>query len=126
MIGRNTGTVIVAWVISSREKTQNDHNNKNEAENQSRIFQAHQKTGDKGLTTVPKENAGEAGGKIILGDSVLTGKGFESNCPLVQNDVAQGLSSAIFKENLVEAEIFLSAAGSDLRPCQRQHRHFRR
>lgn len=32
---------------------------------------------------------------------------------LLQNDVAQGLSSAIFTENLGEAELFLSAAGSD-------------
>lgn len=31
----------------------------------------------------------------------------------VQNDVVQGLSSAIFTENLLEAEAFLSAAGSD-------------
>ncbi len=31
----------------------------------------------------------------------------------IQNDVVQGLSSAIFTENLLEAEAFLSAAGSD-------------
>ena len=31
----------------------------------------------------------------------------------LQNDVPQGLSSAIFTENLIEAEKFLSAAGSD-------------
>lgn len=31
----------------------------------------------------------------------------------LQNDVVQGLSSAIFTENLYEAEQFLSAAGSD-------------
>ena len=35
------------------------------------------------------------------------------NALLLQNDVAQGLSSAIFTENLCEAELFLSAAGSD-------------
>ena len=32
---------------------------------------------------------------------------------VMQNDVKQGLSSAIFTENLLEAEKFLSAAGSD-------------
>ncbi|MBT6234922.1 MAG: aldehyde dehydrogenase family protein [Bacteroidetes bacterium] len=32
---------------------------------------------------------------------------------LMQNDVKQGLSSAIFTDNLLEAEKFLSAAGSD-------------
>jgi aldehyde dehydrogenase (NAD+) len=31
----------------------------------------------------------------------------------IQNDVKQGLSSAIFTQNLREAELFLSAAGSD-------------
>ena len=31
----------------------------------------------------------------------------------IQNDVAQGLSSSIFTDNLREAELFLSAAGSD-------------
>ena len=31
----------------------------------------------------------------------------------IQNDVAQGLSSSIFTDNLREAETFLSAAGSD-------------
>jgi len=31
----------------------------------------------------------------------------------LQNDVPQGLSSAIFTENLIEAEKFLSANGSD-------------
>jgi len=31
----------------------------------------------------------------------------------IQNDVVQGLSSAIFTNNLIEAETFLSAAGSD-------------
>jgi len=35
------------------------------------------------------------------------------NAISIQNDVAQGLSSAIFTENLCEAELFLSAAGSD-------------
>lgn len=32
---------------------------------------------------------------------------------LLHNDVVQGLSSAIFTENICEAELFLSAAGSD-------------
>jgi aldehyde dehydrogenase (NAD+) len=31
----------------------------------------------------------------------------------IQNDVPQGLSSCIFTQNLLEAETFLSAAGSD-------------
>ncbi len=35
------------------------------------------------------------------------------NALQLQNDVVQGLSSAIFTENLCEAELFLSAAGSD-------------
>jgi aldehyde dehydrogenase (NAD+) len=35
------------------------------------------------------------------------------NALLLHNDVAQGLSSAIFTENICEAELFLSAAGSD-------------
>lgn len=35
------------------------------------------------------------------------------NAIALHNDVAQGLSSAIFTENLLEAEQFLSAAGSD-------------
>ncbi len=35
------------------------------------------------------------------------------NALQLQNDVVQGLSSAIFTENLGEAELFLSAAGSD-------------
>ncbi len=35
------------------------------------------------------------------------------NAIAIQNDVAQGLSSSIFTENLREAELFLSAAGSD-------------
>ena len=40
-------------------------------------------------------------------------RGDVENALLLQNDVAQGLSSAIFTENLCEAELFLSAAGSD-------------
>ncbi len=40
-------------------------------------------------------------------------RGEVENALLLQNDVAQGLSSAIFTENLCEAELFLSAAGSD-------------
>ena len=35
------------------------------------------------------------------------------NAIAIQNDVVQGLSSAIFTENLREAELFLCAAGSD-------------
>ena len=35
------------------------------------------------------------------------------NAITLQNDVVQGLSSSIFTENLREAELFLSAAGSD-------------
>ena len=35
------------------------------------------------------------------------------NAIAIQNDVAQGLSSSIFTDNLREAELFLSAAGSD-------------
>ncbi len=35
------------------------------------------------------------------------------NAISLQNDVAQGLSSSVFTENLREAELFLSAAGSD-------------
>lgn len=35
------------------------------------------------------------------------------NAIALQNDVAQGLSSSIFTDNLREAELFLSAAGSD-------------
>ena len=39
--------------------------------------------------------------------------GSVENAIELQNDVAQGLSSSIFTDNLREAEIFLSAAGSD-------------
>jgi aldehyde dehydrogenase (NAD+) len=35
------------------------------------------------------------------------------NALLLHNDVAQGLSSAIFTENICEAELFISAVGSD-------------
>ncbi len=39
--------------------------------------------------------------------------GTVENAIQIQNDVAQGLSSSIFTEDLREAELFLSAAGSD-------------
>ena len=92
----------------------------------------------------------EQGGKIIYGDKVLSGKGYESgnyvvptiaevtndmpivqeetfapvlylikysgdveNAIQIQNDVVQGLSSAIFTQNLRESELFLSNRGSD-------------
>ena len=92
----------------------------------------------------------EAGGNILFGGEVLSGKGFESGtyvmpalaeaenhftivqeetfAPLLylirykgsieeairlNNDVPQGLSSAIFTLNLREAELFLSSVGSD-------------
>lgn len=91
----------------------------------------------------------EEGGKVLCGNEILTGNGFESGCyvkptivevneqtatvrhetfaPILyvmkystldeaihlQNDVPQGLSSAIFTLNIREAEQFLSAAGSD-------------
>lgn len=89
------------------------------------------------------------GGKVIFGNEVMQGEGFESDCyvkpticeaensynivqhetfaPILylikyknldeaialQNGVRQGLSSAIFTDNLQEAETFLSAWGSD-------------
>jgi aldehyde dehydrogenase (NAD+) len=90
------------------------------------------------------------GGKIIYGNEVLQGPGYESGCyvrpsiceaephfnivqeetfaPIlyllkysgdihdaieIQNGVKQGLSSAIFTENIRESELFLSALGSD-------------
>lgn len=89
------------------------------------------------------------GGKVIAGNEVMQGKGFESGCyvkpticeaenhyqivqdetfaPILylikystldeaialQNGVRQGLSSAIFTDNLQEAEYFLSHGGSD-------------
>jgi aldehyde dehydrogenase (NAD+) len=40
-------------------------------------------------------------------------RGEVDNAIALQNDVVQGLSSAIFTENLREAETFLAAAGSD-------------
>lgn len=40
-------------------------------------------------------------------------RGEVENALLLQNDVVQGLSSAIFTENLCEAELFLSETGSD-------------
>jgi len=43
----------------------------------------------------------------------------------MQNDVPQGLSSAIFTNDIREAEIFVSARFG-LRHCQRQHRHLGR
>ncbi|RKY53387.1 MAG: aldehyde dehydrogenase family protein [Candidatus Neomarinimicrobiota bacterium] len=90
------------------------------------------------------------GGKIIYGDKILSGKGYESgnyvvptiaevtndmpivqeetfapvlylikysgdveNAIHIQNDVVQGLSSAIFTQDLRESELFLSCRGSD-------------
>lgn len=89
------------------------------------------------------------GGKVLVGNEVLTGDGFESGCyvkpticeaenhyqsvqtetfaPILyllkytdledaiamQNGVKQGLSSSIFTNNILEAEQFLSAWGSD-------------
>ena len=92
----------------------------------------------------------EQGGKILCGDGVLKGKGFEAGtyvkpticevtndmdivqdetfAPIlylikysgdvedaiaIQNDVVQGLSSAIFTQDMREAELFLSCRGSD-------------
>ena len=44
----------------------------------------------------------------------------------INNGVPQGLSSAIFTNDVREAEKFLSPARERLRHCQRQHRHERR
>lgn len=91
----------------------------------------------------------EQGGRVLYGNEVMAGKGFESGCyvkptlceaqndfaivqhetfaPILylmkyesldeaitlQNGVKQGLSSAIFTDNVQEAEIFLSHWGSD-------------
>ena len=44
---------------------------------------------------------------------VIKYSGSIENAIALQNDVAQGLSSSIFTDNLREAEMFLSAAGSD-------------
>ncbi len=44
---------------------------------------------------------------------VIKYAGGVENAIAIHNDVAQGLSSSIFTDNLREAEIFLSAAGSD-------------
>jgi aldehyde dehydrogenase (NAD+) len=92
----------------------------------------------------------DQGGKILCGDGVLKGKGFEAGtyvkpticevtndmaivqeetfAPIlylikysgdvedaiaIQNDVVQGLSSAIFTQDMREAELFLSCRGSD-------------
>ena len=44
---------------------------------------------------------------------VIKYAGGVENAIAIQNDVAQGLSSSIFTDNLREAETFLSAAGSD-------------
>ena len=94
--------------------------------------------------------AKEQGGKVLCGDEILSGKGYESgtyvkptivevtndlpivqaetfapilylikysgdveNAIAIQNDVVQGLSSAIFTQDMREAELFLSARGSD-------------
>jgi aldehyde dehydrogenase (NAD+) len=90
------------------------------------------------------------GGTLLIGNEILNGSNFESNCyvmptileaepnfnivqeetfaPIlyllkytgevnnaiqIQNEVKQGLSSAIFTDNLQEAELFLSSLGSD-------------
>ncbi len=44
---------------------------------------------------------------------LITYRGGVEEAIALQNDVPQGLSSSIFTDNLQEAEIFLSAAGSD-------------
>ena len=44
---------------------------------------------------------------------LLSYSGGIENAIAIQNDVVQGLSSAVFTENLKEAELFISAAGSD-------------
>jgi aldehyde dehydrogenase (NAD+) len=95
------------------------------------------------------QKAQREGGKVLTGNKVLAGKGYESGCyvlptiieaqnhfeivqeetfaPILylikysnldeaiamQNGVVQGLSSAIFTNNLREAETFLSTNGSD-------------
>ena len=95
------------------------------------------------------KTAQEQGGKVLCGNEVLTGPGYESGCyvkptiieasadmqivkhetfaPIlyimsfdklenaidIQNNVPQGLSSAIFTLNVREAEKFLSYSGSD-------------
>jgi aldehyde dehydrogenase (NAD+) len=95
------------------------------------------------------KNVQAEGGKVLVGNEVLQGDGYESGCyvkpticeaqnhyhsvqtetfaPILyllkythleeaiamQNGVKQGLSSSIFTNNLLEAEQFLSAWGSD-------------
>ena len=95
------------------------------------------------------KNVQSEGGKVLIGNEVLEGTGYESGCyvkpticeaenqyasvqtetfaPILyllkykdlddaiamQNGVKQGLSSSIFTNNLLEAEQFLSAWGSD-------------
>lgn len=95
------------------------------------------------------EKARAEGGRVLCGNEVLQGPGYESGCyvkptiieaenhyeivqhetfaPILylmryetieeaialQNGVRQGLSSSVFTGNLQEAELFLSAAGSD-------------
>ncbi len=44
---------------------------------------------------------------------LISYRGGVENAVAIQNDVAQGLSSSIFTDNLQEAELFLSAVGSD-------------
>jgi aldehyde dehydrogenase (NAD+) len=44
---------------------------------------------------------------------ILKYEGGVENAIQIQNDVPQGLSSAIFTDNILQAEIFLSAIGSD-------------
>ncbi len=95
------------------------------------------------------QEAQNEGGRVLFGNKVLTGKGYESGCYVLptlieaqnhyrivqeetfapityllkysrieeaiamQNDVRQGLSSAIFTNNLHEAHLFTSTNGSD-------------
>ena len=63
------------------------------------------------------EKAKAEGGKIVVEGGVLSGEGYESggleNAIRCQNNVPQGLSSAIMTNDLKEAEAFLSNAGSD-------------
>lgn len=55
---------------------------------------------------------------------VLTYDDFDEAIAL-NNDVPQGLSSAVFTQDQAEAERFMAASGVGLRHRQRQHRHLR-
>jgi len=70
--------------------------------------------------------AQKEGGKLLFGNEVKTGEGFESGnfvvptkykdideAIAIHNGVPQGLSSAIFTRNILESEQFLSGSGSD-------------